>query len=396
MREPDRRPDRHVNSGRSARKPWIVLAVAGFVMTSCSGAAEEQDLPDAAQDDDSVAVEEEPAADQEDDTDSEGTLAAVRERGELICGINDAVPGFGSIDEDGAPVGFDVDFCKVIAAAVLGDAEAVSYVPVAVADRFTVLQSGEIDVLSRNTTRTAAREGTEGGAFVTTTYYDGQGMMVRTDDGFSSIDDMEDTIVCVLEGTTTELNLATRFAGVNYEPLTFSNSDDLQDAFIADACDGWTSDLSQLASRRALFPDDAGGPDSLVIFDEVFSKEPLGPVVRHGDPEWLRTVDWAVIATIQAEEFGVSSGNVGDFDDSDDLDIRRFLGLPGADEEDPDVIFDPGLGLDTDMNRNIIEQVGNYGEIFDRHLGPDTVLGLERGVNELWTNGGLLYAPPYR
>lgn len=378
----------------------LLLVVGGLLLAACSGddgngAADEPDVPDVGAVDEEVVVEEGEPAGQDEDAGGNGTLAAVQERGELVCGINDAVPGFGSIDEDGTPVGFDVDFCKVIAAAVLGDAEAVEYVPVAVAERFTVLQSGEIDVLSRNTTHTAAREGTEGGAFVTTTYYDGQGMMVRADDGFASVDDMDNTIICVLEGTTTELNLATRFAGLEYEPLTFSNSDDLQDAFIAEACDGFTSDMSQLASRRGLFPDEAGGPESLVIFDEVFSKEPLGPTVRHGDHEWFRTVNWAVIATIQAEEFGITSENVGDFEDTENLDIRRFLGLEGSDEESADV-FDPGLGLDPAMNRDIVEQVGNFGEIFERHIGPDTVLGLERGLNALWTDGGLLYAPPYR
>lgn len=377
-------------------KVWpLVLALALFAAACDGGAEPEPELPDDDQDSD-VSLDAED--DQQGTTDTGGgdKLAEVQDRGELICGVNDEVPGFGFLNEDGEFEGFDVELCRAIAVAALGDAEAVEFRPVAVAERFTTLQADEIDVLSRNTTWTAARDGTEGAAFATTTYYDGQGMMVRADDGFDSIDDMENTVVCVLEGTTTELNLATRFAGIPYEPSTFSDIDDVQEAFIAEACDGWTSDTSQLAARRAVFPEEAGGPESLVIFDEVFSKEPLGPAVADGDQEWFDVVNWAVIALIQAEEFGITSDNIDEFEDTDNLDIRRFLGLPGADEEDADAVFDPGLGLDTDVNRQIIEQVGNYGELFERHLGPDTLLGLERGNNALWTEGGLLYPPPYR
>ena len=373
-------------------KVWPLVVALALFAAACdgNGAEPEPELPEDGEDV-GLGEPEDGGADT-----GGGKLAEVRDRGELICGINDAVPGFGFTGEDGEPEGFDVDFCKVIAAAVLGDAEAVDFRPTAVAERFTALQADEIDVLSRNTTWTAARDGTEGAAFVTTTYYDGQGMMVRADDGFESIDDMENTVICTLEGTTTELNLATRFADIPYEPATFADTDDIQEAFIQDVCDGWTSDLSQLAARRAVFPEEAGGPESLVIFDEVFSKEPLGPAVADGDMEWFDVVNWAVIATIQAEEFGITSENIADFDDTDDLDIRRFLGLEGLEGEDEGVVFDPGLGLPTDVNRTIIEQVGNYAEIFERNLGPDTPLGLERGRNALWTEGGLLYPPPYR
>jgi general L-amino acid transport system substrate-binding protein len=383
-----------------SRKAGIVAVLLALVLAACNGdngADEEPDLPD-----DNGAADDVDLGEQDDgddvaaaDDEGNGKLDEIRSRGELICGINDAVPGFGFIDEDGNPEGFDVEFCRVIATAILGDPDAVDFVPIAVADRFTALQSDEIDVLSRNTTWTAARDGTEGGAFVTTTYYDGQGMMVRAEDGFESIEDMENTVVCTLEGTTTELNLANRFAGIEYEPLTFGDTDDLQEAFIADACDGWTSDVSQLASRRSTFPEDAGGPESLVVLDEIFSKEPLGPAVAQGDQEFYDAVNWAIIATIQAEEFEITSENVADFDDEEDPAIRRFLGMEGLEGEDEGVVFDPGLGLDEDVNRQIIENVGNYGEIFDEHLGPDTDLGLERGDNALWTDGGLLYAPPY-
>ncbi|HVM00418.1 MAG TPA: amino acid ABC transporter substrate-binding protein [Egibacteraceae bacterium] len=377
---------------KATLKMWPLVLALALLASACNGGGAEPEpgLPDDGED---VGLGE----GQDTQTDrGNGKLAQVRERGELICGINDVVPGFGFIGEDGEPEGFDVDLCRAIAAAVLGDAEAVQFRPVAVAERFTTLQADEIDVLSRNTTWTAARDGTEGAAFVTTTYYDGQGMMVRAADGFGSIDDMQNTVICTLEGTTTELNLATRFAGIPYEPATFSDTEDIQEAFIADACDGWTSDLSQLAARRAVFPEEAGGPESLVIFDEVFSKEPLGPAVADGDQEWFDVVNWTVIGLIQAEEFGITSDNLAEFDDTENLDIRRFLGLPGIEGEDEGVVFDPGLGLDTDFNRTVIEQVGNYGELFERHLGPDTPLGLERGTNALWTDGGLLYAPPYR
>ncbi|MEX0658312.1 MAG: amino acid ABC transporter substrate-binding protein [Egibacteraceae bacterium] len=374
---------------------WLLVLLVALFAAACTddGADEEPDLPD---DTDDVGLDDDVAQDDDTDSDTGGKLEEVRSRGELICGINDVVPGFGVIGEDGEAAGFDVDICRAIAAAVLGDADAVEFRPIAVAERFTTLQADEIDVLSRNTTWTASRDGTEGAAFVTTTYYDGQGMMVRADDGFESIDDMENTVICVLEGTTTELNLATRFADIAYEPQTFSDADDIQEAFIAEACDGWTSDLSQLASRRAVYPEESGGPDSLVIFDEVFSKEPLGPAVADGDQEWFDAVNWAVIGLIQAEEFGITSENIADFDDSEDLDIRRFLGLEGLEGDDEGVVFDPGIGLDTDFNRTMIEAVGNYGELFAQHLGPDTPLGLERGENNLWTEGGLLYAPPYR
>jgi general L-amino acid transport system substrate-binding protein len=325
----------------------------------------------------------------------ESLLTSVQSAGELVCGVNDAVPGFGFVDEDGNFSGFDVEYCRVIAAAVLGDADAVQFVPLTAAQRFTALQSGEIDVLVRNTTWTATRDGAEGAAFATITFYDGQGMMVRADSGISSLDDMAGTSVCVLSGTTTELNLATVFNArdLSYSPLSFEDNDTLREAFIAGQCDGWTSDKSQLAAVRSAYPDADGGPDALVILDETMSKEPLGPLVRDGDSAWFDAVNWAVIVTIQAEEFGITSQNINDFMTSDDPEILRFLGQPDPDEG---TVFDPGLGLDTDFVVNVISQVGNYGEIYDRNVGPDTPLGLARAVNDLWTNGGLLYAPPYR
>jgi general L-amino acid transport system substrate-binding protein len=331
-----------------------------------------------------------------------GLLAEVQERGTLRCGVNETVPGFGLVDEAGEYAGFDIEFCKVVAAAVLGDSEAVEYVALSDPEtRFPALASGEVDVLIRNTTYTSSRDGGEGARFLATTFYDGQGMMVRSDSGFGAIADLDGSTICVLSGTTTELNLSTATAteGISVTPLTFDDADQIQDAFLAGQCQGWTSDQSQLAGRRSAFPADQGGPEALTIFEDAFSKEPLGPAVADGDDEWADAVNWAVLATIQAEEFGITADNVEQMTSSDNQDILRFLGQPIPDPDDEDAEpapFDPGLGLDPDFAVNVISQVGNYGEIFDRTVGPGTPLGLERGLNAQWTDGGLLYAPPYR
>jgi general L-amino acid transport system substrate-binding protein len=325
------------------------------------------------------------------------TLAAVQDRGTLNCGVNEAVPGFGFRDPDGNFAGFDIDFCKAVAAAVLGDATAVEYIPLTAQTRFTALQSGEIDVLIRNTTWTATRDGSEGATFLHTTFFDGQGMMVRADSGFTSVDDMANTSVCVLSGTTTELNLATRFGSIPFTPLTFEAADVLQAAFIEGQCEGWTSDKSQLAGIRFNFPEADGGPEGLVILDETFSKEPLGPLVRDGDSQWAQVIDWITLAPIIAEELGIDSSNVGSFADTDNDEIRRFLGLEITSTDDAGVetvsIFDPGLGLTSTWAVDAITAVGNYAEIYARNVEP---LGVPRGVNSLWTEGGLLYAPPFR
>jgi general L-amino acid transport system substrate-binding protein len=319
------------------------------------------------------------------------TLDAVLEAGTLRCGTRDELPGFAVLDESGEHVGFDSDFCRVIAAAVLGDAEAVEHVDLETADRFTALQSGEVDVLVRNTTWTATRDGAEGATFVQVNYYDGQGMMVASDSGFASVEDMDGVIVCVAQGTTTEGNAAAEAArlGLDWEVRAFESPDLIQQAFEAGQCDGWSSDTSQLTGFRSTYP---AGPDALTILPEVFSKEPLAPAVADGDTQWAQVVNWAVLATIQAEELGITSENVDTFADTDDVNIQRFLGLE-VEGDDGAAVLDPGLGLPTDFAYQIVSQVGNYGEIFERHLTP---LGLERGLNSLWTDGGLLYAPPYR
>lgn len=318
-------------------------------------------------------------------------LQEVQDRGTLRCGVNDAVPGFGFTGEGGEPQGFDIDFCKVIAAAVLGDAEAVEYTPLSAEQRFTALQSGEIDVLSRNTTYTASRDGTEGARFLHTTFYDGQGMMVRTDSGHTTLEDLAGETICVLSGTTTELNLESQFQarGIDYTPLAFEDNEPLQAAFVEERCGAWTSDKSQLAGIRSAWPEAQGGPEALTIMDETMSKEPLGPVVADGDDAWADAVNWAIYATIQAEEFGLTADNIAE--GSDDPEIQRFLGE--AVEGEP---FDAGLGLPDDFAVQIVTQVGNYGEIYERNVGEGSALELPRDINALWTDGGLQYAPPYR
>jgi len=315
---------------------------------------------------------------------------AVMDAGLVRCGTRDALPGFAVLQEDGEHVGFDSDFCRAIAAAVLGDASAVEMVDLETADRFTALQNGSIDVLVRNTTWTASRDGGEAANFVQTNFYDGQGMMVETG-AYTSVGDMNGAVVCVAKGTTTEGNAALESSrlGLNWEVRAFDDTDLLLEAFLAGQCDGWSSDVSQLTGFRSAYPD---GPAALTILPEVFSKEPLGPAVLDGDTQWAQAVNWAVLATIQAEEFGITSANVDSFLTSEDVTIQRFLGVE-IETDEGSAALDPGLGLPTDFAYQVVKQVGNSGEVFERHLAP---LGLERGVNALWTDGGLMYAPPYR
>lgn len=380
------------------KQRWtVVLAVLALALAACTTAAEDDPAtPDSVTGTGADALADTAGSEDTSEPSGGGTLAAVQDRGELNCGVNASVPGFGFSTAEGDFAGFDIDYCKAVAAAVLGDAEAVNYVPLDAGQRFTALQSDEIDVLIRNTTWTATRDGSEGATFLTTTFYDGQGMMVTADSGITDIEGLENAAICVLTGTTTELNLANRMGGIAYEPLTFDDNETLQAAFVAGQCDGWTSDKSQLSGVRSQFPDSEGGPEALVILDETFSKEPLGPVVSDGDSQWAQIVDWVVIGTIAAEEFDINSGNVDSFADTDNDEIRRYLGQEVTDDEGNTSIYDSGLGLEPGWLSNVIAAVGNYGEIYDRNVGPETTLGLERGVNGLWTDGGLLYAPPYR
>jgi len=314
-----------------------------------------------------------------------GTLAAVQERGTLICGGNDTLPGFGIIDDAGEFSGFDIDYCRVVAAGVLGDADAVEYVPLTAEARFTALQSGEIDVLIRNTTWTATRDGTEGANFLFTTFYDGQGMMVPASTGFTTLEDLADASICVLSGTTTELNLTSVFnaRGIPFTPVVFEDNTQLRPAYEQGQCEAWTSDASQLAAFKSSIEGEGG--EQQFIMAEVISKEPLGPVVPDGDTEWAQAVEWSVMATVQAWEFDLTSENIGSYA-GDDPNVLRFV---GADD------FDSGLGLAPDFAVQVVEQVGNYEEIYDRHIVP-IGLTLAGSPNALWTEGGLMYVPPYR
>jgi general L-amino acid transport system substrate-binding protein len=386
-----------IRRGNALKRTAGVVMALGLVATACSSSSDGAAESDTG---DSVATEEttadttaDAATDAVDDVEvtqsSGGRLAAVQAAGVLECGGNDTLPGFGIIDADGNFSGFDIDFCKVIAAAVLGDSEAVNVTPLVAAQRFPTLQSGEIDVLIRNTTWTASRDGAEQANFLQTTFFDGQGFMVRADSGIASIADASNTTICVLTGTTTLLNMNAVLGdrGIPFTALEFESNDELQPAFVAEQCEVWTSDASQLAAFAANLDVETS------ILPDIISKEPLGPVVADGDTEWAQAVNWAVMATIQAEEFGITSENIASFADSEDSGIRRFLGLPIDDGDGNEVIAEVGLGLPTDFASNIISQVGNYGEIFERNLAP---LSLSRGPNALWTDGGLMYVPPFR
>ncbi len=315
------------------------------------------------------------------------TLQAVRSRGFLRCGGNQAVPGFGYINPDTNDFeGFDIDYCKAVAAAVFGNASAFEIRPTTANERFPVLQSGEIDVLIRNTTWTLSRDTQLGGDFQATTFYDGQGMMVRRADNINSLRDLEGGTICVQSGTTTEKNLADVFRaqGINFQPVVFDDADRTREAYDAGQCDGFTTDKSGLVSQQILLAD----PEAHVILEETMSKEPLGPMTRHGDNNWNDVVNWTVFCTIQAEELGINSGNVDSFLGSDDPVIQNLLGETGE--------LGSGMGLANDWCYQVIRQVGNYAEIYDRNLGPGTPFDLPRGLNSQWTDGGLLYSPPFR
>ncbi len=313
-------------------------------------------------------------------------LEAIKARGKVICGANQAVPGFGYLQPDGTFAGFDIDFCKALSAAVFGNTDSVEYRPLTAKQRFTALQSGEIDVLIRNTTWTLTRDTELGANFAPTTFYDGQGIMVRKDSGIKSLEDLQGASICVSAGTTTELNLADVMASHNieYTPVVFETADEVTGAYLDGRCDAYTTDKSALVSRQSMFDH----PEEHMILNDTLSKEPLGPVVRHGDDQWFDIVKWTVFATFQAEESGVTSQNVDEMKNSEDPTIRKLLGAEGD--------MGAKLGLDNDWAYNIIKNVGNYAEIYDRNLGPDTVFNLPRGLNSSWKDGGLLYSPPFR
>jgi len=315
-----------------------------------------------------------------------GTLDDVKARGVLKTGVNGGVFGFSKPDKKGVWKGLDVDTAKAVAAAVFGDANKVKFVALTAVQRLPALQSKEIDVLCRNTTQTLTRETVNGLNFCHVNFYDGQGFLVPKKLGVKSAKELGGATVCVLPGTTTEMNVADFFRRHNmkWKPVVIENTAELARAFFAGRCDCLTSDASQLASTRSVAPD----PNDYIILPDIISKEPLAPVVRHGDDQWYDIVNWTVMALIQAEEFGITSKNVDSFLKSKDPAIMRFLGTtPGMGK---------ALGLDDKWAYNIIKQVGNYGEIFERSVGPNTPLKLERGLNDLWTRGGLMYSAAMR
>jgi general L-amino acid transport system substrate-binding protein len=316
---------------------------------------------------------------------SQSRLATVKARGTLICGINGEVPGFSFVNEKGQYSGLDVDMCRAVAAALFDDPNRVEFRKLTADQRFSAIQSGEVDLLNRNTTWTISRDTSVGMEFAPTTFYDGQGMMVPSSSGVKKLEDLQGKSICVLSGTTTEQNLADQMrkrAVKEYTPIASDDVDALYAAYQEGRCEAVTADRSQLVARRSVLKDPAGH----IVLDTVMSKEPLGPVVANGDSPWFDAVKWITFAVIQAEEFGISSQNLVEFEKTEDPSIRRFLGYEGTLGSD--------MGLPNDFAARTIKHVGNYAEIYERNVGQP--LGLERGLNKLWSDGGLLYSPPFR
>lgn len=315
------------------------------------------------------------------------TLETVQKKGFVQCGISDGLPGFSYADAKGNYLGMDVDVCRAVAAAVFGDATKVKFSPLTAKERFTALQSGEIDILSRNSTWTSSRDAAMGISFTGVTYYDGQGFMVNKKLGVTSAKQLDGATVCIQAGTTTELNLSDYFRanGMKYTPITYDTSDESAKSVEAGRCDVLTSDQSQLYAQRIKL----AAADQYVVLPEVISKEPLGPAVRKGDSEWFDVVRWSLFAMLNAEELGINSKNVVEMTKtSKNPDVARLLGSEGE--------FGRDLKLPKDWVVQIVKQVGNYGEVFDRNVGAGSDLKIERGLNALWNAGGLQYAPPVR
>ena len=313
-------------------------------------------------------------------------LAEVKARGLIHCGVNTGIAGFSAQDEKGNWAGLDVDFCRALAAAVFKDASKVKFLPQEANERFKALKSGSIDVLSRNTTWTMHRDTQLGARFAGIIYYDGQGFMVKSSLGVVSVKELSGATVCVQQGTTSLLNLGDYFRAhqMDHKPIVFEKREDAVAAYGAGQCDAFTSDISSLYSVRLGLSDS----DDHIVLPEVISKEPLGPAVRQGDPGWENVVRWVLFALINAEELGVSLGTVDESLGSTNPEIKRLLGKDGD--------FGVGLGLDKDWAYQVIKQVGHYGDIFERNLGAQSKLGISRGQNALWNDGGLMYAPPVR
>lgn len=338
------------------RKRTVVTAVSAVVLALAAGAAQ-----------------------------AGATFDAVKKKGFVQCGVNSGLAGFSAPDEKGAWKGIDVDVCRAVAAAVFGDANKVKYTPLTAKERFTALQSGEIDILSRNTTWTVTRDGGLGISFTGVTYYDGQGFLIKKKLNVKSALKLGGATVCVQSGTTTELNLADYFGlhKMKFKPVVYDTADETVKSFEAGRCDVLTSDQSQLYALRIKLAQ----PDSAIVLPEIISKEPLGPVVRQGDAEWFNIVRWSLFAMLNAEELGVTSTNVDQMKDSKNPDVKRLLGTD---------VIKHGLGVPDDWAYKIVKQVGNYAEIFERNVGAGSALKIARGQNALWNKGGLQYAPPMR
>ncbi len=314
------------------------------------------------------------------------TLNTVKQRGNLVCGVSQGLPGFSTPDDRGNWTGLDVDLCRAVAAAIFNDANKVKFTPLSAKDRFTALQSGEIDVLSRNSTWTLSRDTSLGLNFAAVNYYDGQGFMVRKALKINSALELNGASVCTQTGTTTELNLADYFRAnkMKYEVLALATADETIKAYDAGRCDVFTTDVSQLYSEKLKLTN----ANDHIILSEVISKEPLGPAVRHGDDQWFDLIKWTHFAMINAEELGVSSKTIDEALKSDKPDVKRLVGTEGNMGEQ--------LGLTKDWAVRIVKLVGNYGEVFERNVGSGSKLGIARGLNNLWTKGGIQYAPPIR
>lgn len=315
------------------------------------------------------------------------TVDAVRGRDQLLCGVSPASPGFATADQTGAYKGLDVDICHAVASAVLHDANKVKFVPLTAQQRLTALQSGEIDILARNTTWTLTREALSGILFGPTTFYDGQGFIVAKKLGVNSAKQLNGATICVSPGTTTELNLAdyARTNRLTVKAVSIEGMDVVENAFLSGRCDAYTNDSTSLAGMRIT---KAPNPDDFVVLPEIISKEPLSPAVRQGDDQWFDILRWTVFALVEAEEKGITRVNVAEMLQSADPAVKRLLGVMQGNGE--------ALGLDEGWAARVIHDVGNYGEIFDRNLGMGSPLKIERGLNDLWTKGGLMYAPPMR
>jgi len=354
------------------RKTALVLAILPLIFTvsACSGGSGQ-----------TTATGESPGQQT-----TRSRLDTIKSRGQLICGVSGELPGFSFVGADGKYTGLDVDVCRAIASALFDDPEAVEYRNLNAKERFTAVQTGEVDLISRNTTWTLSRDTSVGMEFAPVVFYDGQGIMVRKSSNIKTLKDLQGKAICTGTGTTNEQNLADqmRKLGISYKPVVFEDINTVYATYAEGRCDAITSDNSQLISRRTTLPK----PEEHVILDEVLSREPLAPAVADGDSRWADVVKWVVYALIKAEELGINSQNVAQQANSKDPEIQRFLGGEGD--------LGKGMGLPNDFAAKIIKHVGNYGEIYERNLGTKTKLNLPRNKNELWTKGGLLYSPPFR